>query len=312
MSRVAVIMGGRSSEREISLKTGAQILAALGRLGHEAKSFDLSNSLMSELAEWGPDVAFIALHGRYGEDGCIQGLLEIMNIPYVGSGVLASAIAIDKGVTKKLLASAGIRVPGGVSIDRKSYMGQSPEEKREFEEFVIKEIGLPAVVKPSKQGSTIGLTFVRESGELARAIELAFEYDNEAIIEEYIEGTEVTVGVLGNEEATALPVLEIVAKTGRYDYETKYTQGLSEHIIPARIPEEAERVCRDYAERAHKILGCRGLSRTDMIVTKDGPIVLEVNTIPGMTETSLFPDAARSVGIDFDSLIQRLLDLAFQ
>ncbi|NPV52335.1 MAG: D-alanine--D-alanine ligase [Firmicutes bacterium] len=315
--RVAVIMGGRSSEREISLKTGTQVAKALEIKGHEVLMFDLDEHLVTNLQNSKPDVVFIALHGRYGEDGCIQGMLEILGIPYVGSGVLASALAMDKEMSKKIFRLEGIPTPASYCIQKQGY--EVLKENSKVNDIVTtleKKFKYPMVVKPNSQGSTIGLSVVNERGEFLAALESAFEYDSRVLVEEYIKGTEITVGIIGNENPRILPVIEIVPLTGFYDYRTKYTQGLSEHIIPARIGEMATRRAKDLALRAHCAFGCRGMSRVDMIISsEDTPneiYVLEVNTIPGMTETSLVPDAARAAGIDFPELVDMLVGFTLE
>lgn len=308
--RVALVLGGKSAEREISLRTGEQVGVALRRKGHEVIALDLDDGLVPVLQREKPDVVFIALHGRYGEDGCLQGLLEILGIPYVGSGVLASALAMDKIMSKKLFRLEGLTCPRSITATRDD-LDQIDEGK--LVQTVEEALGFPAIVKPNREGSTIGLTLVREPGSLWDALARAFEYDPEALVEEYVEGTEITVGVLGNREPWALPVIEIVSATGLYDYKAKYTKGMSEHIIPARVAQDTYKAAQDAAVRAHKALGCRGMSRADFIVGPGGvPYILEVNTIPGMTETSLLPDAARAAGIEFPDLVDMLIDFALE
>ena len=306
--KIAVLMGGRSAEREISLKTGDQVIRALKKRGHEVVGVEVAENLVERLREEAPDVCFIALHGRFGEDGTIQGLLELLGVPYTGSGVLASALGMDKIVSKKVFVSDGIPTPGFACTTRAIYMADARNEV----DRILNEVGLPAVVKPAREGSTIGMTIIKEAGELLPALGLAFSHDKDVLVESFVGGIEVTVGILGN-EPEALPTLEVVTKTGLYDYETKYTPGLSEHIIPARIPDEHRVLAQDLAIKAHRALGCRGFSRVDLIFDDRGnPFVLEVNTIPGMTELSLFPDAARSAGIEFDALVERIVELALE
>ncbi|MGE5588288.1 MAG: D-alanine--D-alanine ligase family protein [Clostridia bacterium] len=310
MRKVALVLGGKSAEREISLRTGEQVGVALRCKGHEVVALDLDDELVPALQREKPDVVFIALHGRYGEDGCLQGLLEILGIPYVGSGVLASALAMDKIMSKKLFRLEGLTCPRSIAVTRDD-VEQTGEGG--LVKAVQETLGFPAIVKPRREGSAIGLSLVREPGSLRDALARAFEYDSDAMVEEYIRGTEITVGVLGNREARALPVIEIVSATGLYDYEAKYTKGLSEHIIPARVPDDTYRAAQDAAVRAHKAMGCRGMSRADFIVGPGGvPYILEVNTIPGMTETSLLPDAARAAGIEFPDLVDMLIDFALE
>jgi D-alanine-D-alanine ligase len=346
--RVAVLMGGSSGEREISLSTGHQIVAALDPSKYTPIAIDpltLSTGTRAALpparspgipqkapdtnpasagpdalspldvATWAPhaaapgrpDVAFIALHGRGGEDGSIQGMLDLLGIPYTGSGVLASALAMDKAMTKRLLRADGIPVPRDVLVVQDDL---PPAEK--LQHALLDELPLPVVVKPNREGSTIGCTVVREPRALLPAIFTALRHDTEALVEQFVPGIEITVGLLGNREPMALPIIEIVAQGGFYDYEAKYAPGGSEHIIPARISRTAAERARDYACRTHKLIGCRGMSRVDMIVADDQPYVLEINTIPGMTPTSLLPDAARSAGMTFPELLDRIIELALE
>lgn len=308
MSRkVAVLMGGRSAEREISLKTGEQIYDALQKKGYSAFKIDMDETVGQRLLELKPDVVFIALHGRYGEDGTVQGMLEILDLPYTGSGVLASAIGINKAISKQVFSSAGISTPAFRLLCRHDLPLSSS-----ISEGIVSELGLPIVVKPAREGSTIGMSIVKEAEDLGEALATAFLYDDEVVLEQFIDGVEITVGILGN-EPKALPTLEIVTVTDFYDYATKYTAGLSEHIIPARIPEEHQELAQQAAVAAHKAIGCRGFSRVDIIVGEGGrPYVLEINTIPGMTNLSLFPDAARAAGYDFPELVAYMVELALE
>lgn len=297
--RVAVLMGGKSAERDVSLVTGEQVARALQQKGYEVARLDLDDSLLDAVRTQQIDVVFIALHGRLGEDGTVQGMLEVLGIPYTGSGVLASALAMDKVAAKKVFSFEGISTPAFLALRR----GESVGAKR-----LVAELGLPVVVKPSCEGSAIGVTVVREEAQLEPAIAEAMRCTDEVLFERYVEGTEITVGVLEGDGPEALPTLEIVPANEMYDYEAKYTPGMSEHIIPARIPEESRRRAQELAIRAHRALGCRGFSRVDFIVDTSGePFLLEVNTIPGMTGTSLFPEAAKAAGIDFPDLVERLV-----
>lgn len=307
--KVAVLMGGLSSEREISLKTGSQIIKALQRKGYDAVGIDAAEDLVERLKAEDPDVCFVALHGRFGEDGTVQGLLELLGYAYTGSGVLASALGMDKIASKKIFKADGIPTPD-FTIARGDEFAADP---RGIEERILLEVGLPLVVKPSREGSTIGMTIVRTAPQLGKALKCAFQFDESALAERFISGTEVTVGILGNDKLQALPTMEITTKTGFYDYKAKYTKGLSQHIIPARIPEEQRQHAQELAIKAHRAIGCCGFSRVDLIVDKRGkPYVLEVNTIPGMTELSLFPEAARAAGIEFDDLVERIVEMALE
>ncbi|WP_339062665.1 D-alanine--D-alanine ligase [Tepidibacillus marianensis] len=300
---VAVIYGGKSKEREVSLRSGKGIAKALRSKGCIVKEIDfVSKDFLQDLVD--VDVVYLALHGRYGEDGKIQGLLEILEIPYVGSGVLSSALAMDKAKAKRMFDYAGIRVAKDLLIKR---------EQPVTLELIEEEIGFPLVVKPNQEGSTIGLSIVTKLDELRKAIDEAFAYDSEILIEEFISGTEVTVAVLETEkDIETLPIIEIVPnKNSYYDYESKYAIGGSDHIIPARIDENMENVIKKWAVAAHQVLGCTTLSRVDFIIPKDQslPVILEVNTLPGMTETSLYPDAARAIGLSYEDIVYRFVEI---
>ena len=248
------------------------------------------------------DVAFIALHGPYGEDGTLQGMLEIVGIPYVGSGVLASALAMDKAMAAKMLAAEGIPVARAVVIERQ----ECDEETMRRASALI-----PAFVKPSRQGSSIGMSLVSRSQELGPAVERAFEYDSRVLVEERLDGREITVGVIGNRRLTALPVVEIVPRREFFDYRAKYDPALCDEICPAELAPDVVLEVQDIAVGAHRALDCRGYSRVDMMLTADrGAVVLEVNTLPGMTINSLFPKAASAAGIPFGELLDRLVRLA--
>lgn len=303
--RVAVLKGGRSAEREVSLNTGSQVSAALGQAGFRVVEIDTGREgFVTELASADVDVAFICLHGRFGEDGTVQGLCELLELPYVGSGVLASALAMDKVMSKHVFAQAGIASPDYVALRR-----HEPHDLDEITGF----LGEKTVVKPANEGSAIGVTISHDPTELPGAIAEAFRYDSSVLVERFTSGVEVTVGVLGNEEPWAMPTLEIVPEHEFYDYESKYVAGMSRHIIPARISEELREECQRLSVEAHRLLGCRGMSRADTIVTEAGEVfLLEVNTIPGMTKTSLLPDAARAAGLEFDELCARLVELALE
>jgi len=303
--RVALLMGGRSAEREVSLNTGAQVAKALIASGFDVVEIDTGDDeFVTELSRSEAHVAFICLHGRFGEDGTVQGLCELLELPYVGSGVLASALAMDKVMSKHFYAHVGIPTPDYIVVHR----GDEVDV-----EAVTAQLGAKTVVKPANEGSAIGVTISHEPAELAGAIGEAFRYDRAVLIERFVSGTEVTVGVLGNEHPIALPTLEIVPEHEFYDYDSKYLPGMSRHICPARISDEAREECERLGVRAHTALGCRGMSRSDLIVEADGAVwLLETNTIPGMTETSLLPDAARAAGIEFVDLCRRLVELAVE
>lgn len=303
--KVALLYGGTSGEREISAKSAAEVHKALTALNYPVKKVLVDNKLIPKLKRIKPDVAFVALHGGSGEDGTLQAILGILNIPYTGSGVLASALAMNKTLAKRLFIANHIATSPFLTVRKESSTGLGGRIKKSF--------GFPAVVKPPSQGSTIGLSIVSQEKDLPKALKAGFEWENELLVEKFIEGTEITVGVLGDKKLLALPTLEITTETGFYDYNTKYTDGLSNHIIPARISPQQRRQAKKAAILAHKVLGCAGFSRADFIVPKKGePLILEVNTIPGLTKLSLFPDAAKAAGIEFNDLVVRLVDMALK
>lgn len=292
--RIVVLMGGLSAEREISLRTGNAVLRALQECGLDAVGLDAGRDLPARLAELGADVAFIALHGRYGEDGTVQGLLELLQIPYTGSGVLASSMAMNKLVTKQVLLHHGVVTPG-FAVFRAG-------EDREV--FIAGQQRYPLVAKPAREGSTIGVSIVRDAGGLRAGLEEALRHDDLVLVEEFIAGAEVTVGVLGDQP---LPVIQVVPKGGFYDFQSKYTPGQTEYLLPAPLPAAITGALQAAAVTACRALGCRGAARVDFIVRGDELFCLEVNTIPGMTETSLLPKAAGAAGIPFSDLVLRIL-----
>jgi D-alanine-D-alanine ligase len=349
--RVGVLTGGASAERDISLATGAQIAVSLdtsrfdvvlldplafmarnpeitaaqreqaqrlikggARLepdhqlprGLEKQIESASRALVPAtrvMAEAEPiDVVLIALHGTWGEDGRIQGLLDTIGIPYTGSGVLASALAMDKEVAKQVLAAAGLDVPRGVVVRGSA--------KADLE--AARSVGLPSFVKPVGSGSSVGASIVKNDAELVPAIEAALEHDERVLVEEQIRGRELTVPVIGNDDLTPLPVIEILTKRAFFDYSAKYDAGESEEVCPADIPADVAQRAQDLAVRAHRALHCRGMSRTDFMWSKDRMVALEVNTIPGMTANSLLPKAARAAGIGFGDLLARIIDWALE
>ncbi len=304
-TRVALLVGGRSAEREVSLNSGRQVAEALSQAGYPVVPIDTGDDdFISHLAEEKPDVVFICLHGRFGEDGTVQGLCELLGLPYVGSGVLASALAMDKVMSKHIFEQAGISSPAYVALRR----GEPVDYQA-----ITAALGPKTVVKPANEGSSVGMSIVHSPDELPAAVEKAFGYDRLVLVEQFVAGAEVTVGVLGNDTPEALPTLEIVPEHEFYDYESKYVPGMSRHIIPARISEAAREECQRLSVAAHTALGCRGMSRSDTIVTEDGRVyLLETNTIPGMTPTSLLPDAARAAGIEFPELCHRLVSYALE
>lgn len=293
--KIGVLMGGQSAEREVSLRTGAAVLQALEAEGYDVISIDPDHNLPSKLRQEAIEVAFIALHGRYGEDGTVQGQLEMMQIPYTGSGVLASALAFDKVVTKQLLLYHEMPTPGFLLFEQGDQRQLLQERCRHF----------PLVVKPAREGSTIGITIAHDAPELMRGLDEALQHDRKVLIEDYILGSEVTVSVLNGE---ALPIIQIVPKSGFYDYQAKYTSGQTEYILPAPLETVLYRRLQEMSATACRLLGCRGAARVDFMVYDKEFYCLEVNTIPGMTETSLLPKAAVHAGISFNELTQRILE----
>jgi D-alanine-D-alanine ligase len=301
-----VLLGGRSAEREVSLRSGEAVYKALIEKGRDAVKIDAGPDVAERLRGERIDVAFIALHGKGGEDGCIQGLLEIMGIPYTGPEVLASALCMNKIATKRVLTAAGIPTPFFHVLEP-----DAGEDPRLLAIRALEMMPLPAVVKAPTQGSSIGMGIVRGAEDMAPALAEALRYDPVVLIEKFISGREVTAAVLGNAKPQVFPLLEIVSAKGIYDYEAKYTPGMSDHLIPPRLKTEVQQEIAATALATFKILGCRGLSRVDFVVSEDlHPYVLEVNTIPGLTEVSLFPDAARAAGMSFPDLVERLISLA--
>lgn len=292
--KIGVLMGGLSAEREVSLKSGGAVHQALLARGYDAVAIDMDRDLAQVLVREWVDVAFICLHGRYGEDGAVQGLLEVMGIPYTGSGVLASALAMNKIFAKQVFQASGLTVAPYRVLRR----GERPD----LETLVLP---LPVVVKPSQEGSSVGVSIVRDEAQLGPALELAFRYDAEILVEQFVSGREIQVGIL---EDRAIGAIEIVPKKEFYDFEAKYTAGMAEHILPAPLPPELYRRVNDAGEKAHRVLGCCGYSRVDFLVTEAGEsYILEVNTLPGMTALSLLPEIAGGAGIGFEDLVERIL-----
>lgn len=301
--KVALVYGGTSKEKEVSNKSARQVNDALLALKYPVKKINADTNLVRNLKQYDPDIAFIAMHGGSGEDGTIQGLLDSLDIRYTGSGVLASALAMDKTMSKRLFLENNIKTPSFLTVREGADQNLTKRIKA--------EIGYPVIFKPPCQGSTIGMSVVKRESEVKDALALGFNYEKELLVEQFVKGVEITVGVLGNEKPIALPPIEITTETGFYDYKTKYTTGLSSHIFPARISKANEKIAQEAAVKAHKVLGCKGFSRADFMVPKNAePLMLEVNTIPGLTKLSLFPDAAKAGGISFEELIKKLISLA--
>ncbi len=303
---IALLAGGVSSEREVSLNSGKQVYQALDKEKYEVRRYDPRSDLdklMSEASQI--DAALIILHGPYGEDGTVQGLLELLDIPYQGAGVLGSALAMNKVAAKQFYEKWGIPVPPYVVLKPSSKV--TPDD-------LVDRLGLPLVIKPSSCGSSIGMSIVQTAQDISPALAKAFEQDSVILVEAYIKGVEITGGVLGNDDLESLPLIEIIPDASHdfFDYEAKYTAGVTQEICPARIDDSLTEKAQGYAQMAHQALYCKGYSRTDMILRDKDIFVLETNTIPGMTPTSLFPQAAQAAGISFSQLLDRLIELGIQ
>lgn len=303
--KIGVLMGGRSGEREVSLRSGRNVLASLKRQGFKAVGIDVGTDVARKLAAQKIEVAFIILHGRYGEDGTIQGLLEMMDIPYTGSGVLASALAMHKGYSKKIFKEQGIPTPDFLWMERGDDPAKAAQQAQE-------ELGLPLVVKPLEEGSSIGVSIVKSHREAVSNFKKLHRKYGGLIAERFISGMNITTGILGNGNKTkALPILELVPKNEFYDFQAKYTKGVTEFIIPARLPGSLYRRAQETALAAHHALGCHGWSRVDAIVDRAGtPYILEVNTLPGMTDLSDLPAEAKAAGMGYDEVVLAILDSA--
>ncbi|WP_043006052.1 D-alanine--D-alanine ligase [Comamonas testosteroni] len=302
LGKVAVLMGGRSSEREVSLMSGTGVLAALQSKGVDAHKFDPAEQGLDQLKVQGFDRCFIALHGRYGEDGTVQGALELLDIPYTGSGVMASSIAMDKIMTKRIWRFEGLPTPDWRMVD-------SAEATR----TALQALGAPMIVKPARDGSSIGLTKVMDADECARAYELAAQYDAEVLCEQFIAGDETTCPVLGTgAKAAALPVIRIVAPEGNYDYQNKYFTDTTQYHCPSGLPAAEEAEIQRIVEKAFRTLGCRGWARADIMIRASDrkPFLLEINTSPGMTGHSLVPMAARASGVSYENLCLGILAMS--
>jgi D-alanine-D-alanine ligase len=311
--RVAVLKGGRSLERSVSLRSGAQVQDGLQRLGHEVLAIDVGPQLVEELLAQAPEVAFIALHGRHGEDGAVQGLLEAIGLPYTGSGPAACMRATDKVLAKHLMLEAGIPTPAFHALSETAIkeLGASAALPA-----LERELGFPLVVKPAKGGSALGVKFARTSEQLPGATVGAFSYDPTVLIERYVKGRDLAVSVLDTalEEPSALPVVEAVPREEDfYDYESRYEIGMTTFVCPAELAPETTARAQELAVRVYRLLGCRGVARVDLMLEQDSDElwVLETNVVPGMTETSLLPQAADAAGIGFEELLERILASAF-
>jgi D-alanine-D-alanine ligase len=303
MARVAVLKGGRSLERQVSLASGAQVEDALQRLGHDVVGLDVGHDLVARLRADAPDVAFIALHGRDGEDGTVQELLEILDVPYTGSGVHASVRCADKALAKHAMLDAGLPTPDFFAFSETAFKELGAAEALGH---IEERLAFPLVVKPANQGSALGIKFAATAADVPAALVAAFSYAPRVLLERYVPGRDLAVSVLGD---AVLPIVEAVpVEEDFYDFAARYTIGRTTFVCPAELPGGMTRRVQDLALAVHRTLGCRGFSRVDLMLGTDGePQVLEVNTIPGMTETSLLPQAADAAGIPFDELVARML-----
>ena len=312
MSRIAVLKGGRSLERQVSLRSGARVEDALARLGHEVLTIDVGVDLIAQLRALGPDAAFVALHGRGGEDGTVQELLEILGIPYTGSGILACARANDKVLTKHLLLEAGIPTPEFFAFNGAAFSELGAAKALPAME---ERLDFPIVVKPSSQGSALGIKFARTPADVPAALVAAFSYDGKVLLERHVEGRDLAVSILdGSDGPQALPVVEAVPQgEDFYDFEARYEIGRTSFICPADLPGDATERAQALALATYRLLGCRGFARVDLMLDGEEELfVLEANPIPGLTETSLLPQAAEAAGVGFDELVGRILELALR
>ncbi len=300
--KIAIVLGGPSKEREVSLRTGEAIYQALHAKEYDVVKIDLQPEIFAkQLQENNISVVFNAVHGLFGEDGCMQGLLDMLGIKYTGSGVLASALAMDKIMSKRIFLAENILTPQFLIVNKQDINACCQE--------ILEKFSFPVVVKPPAQGSSIGVEVVKSEADLAVALVGAFKYAEEVLIEEFIEGREITVGVAAIDDTLqALPIVEIVPNSGVYDYHSKYTVGATTYIVPAEIQDDTTLNIQEIAKKAFAAMGCRGVARADFILTKTGkPYILELNTTPGMTATSLVPKAAKAIGLEFPELCEKIL-----
>jgi D-alanine-D-alanine ligase len=308
VSRVAVLKGGRSLERQVSLRSGARVEDALERLGHDVVALDVGPDLIGQLRDASPDVAFIAMHGRDGEDGTVQELLEILDIPYTGSGVVACVRATDKVLAKHLMLEAGIPTPEFFAFSETAFRELGAADALPA---IEERLDFPIVVKPSSQGSALGIKFARGAADVPAALVAAFSYDSRVLLERHVDGRDLAVSILDGEP---LPVVEAVPTgDGFYDFEARYEIGRTEFVCPAELPDGVTEQAQELALRTYRLLGCSAFGRVDLMLGSDGELtVLEANPIPGLTETSLLPQAAEAAGISFDELVGRIVELALE
>lgn len=302
--KILVVCGGTSTEREVSLRSGNAVYNALRTFGYEnIELFDLTADNVYEIIQKNPDIVYLALHGKGGEDGCIQGMLKLAGISYTGPGVATSAICMNKVLTKHLLKANDIPTAKYIECRYSSFKNSS-----ELAVELVKDIGIPMVLKSPSQGSSIGVEIVKNEQELKNAIDEVIKYDDVILVEEFLEGVEITLPIIGNDDLMILPEIEILSENEFYDFDAKYTNGKCHHIIPARISESERKLIREIGKKVYLKLGCQGVSRIDFIIDKKkGPMVIEINTLPGMTDMSLVPDAGRASGIEFPELCSMIL-----
>jgi D-alanine-D-alanine ligase len=307
VSRVAVLKGGRSLERQVSLRSGARVQDALERLGHDVVAIDAGTDLIQRLRDAAPEVAFVAMHGRDGEDGTVQELLEILGIPYTGSGVLACIRAMDKVLAKHLMLEAGVPTPEFFAFNETAFRQLGAADALQA---IEERLDFPVVVKPAGQGSALGIKFAAAAGDVPGALVAAFSYDDKVLLERHVAGRDLAVSILDGEP---LPIVEAVPQgEDFYDFESRYEIGRTAFVCPADLPDGATERAHDLALQTHRLLGCYGFARVDLMLDEAGELyVLEANPIPGLTETSLLPQAAEAAGIGFDELVGRILELAF-
>lgn len=301
---IAVLKGGRSLERNISLKSGGRVEKALGELGYRVDGIDVDAHMVRKLNELGPDAAFIAMHGRGGEDGTVQELLDILGIPYTGSDVLPSLRCMDKVLSKHIFVADGIPTPPFYAFNREAFQELGAADTLPI---IGEELGFPIVVKPAAQGSALGIRFAHSIEELPAALISTFSFDDKVLLESYVKGRELAVSIIGS-TPRALPVVEAIPKTEFFDFESRYTMGKADYVVPAEIPESTESEAVEISLKAFKVLHCNGFGRVDMIMDDSGGLhVLEINTIPGLTDTSLMPMAAEAAGISFNEMVEEVL-----
>ncbi len=302
--KIAVLLGGKSGERDVSLRSGTNVLDSLKRQGFDVISIDPAEvDLISEIKKNKVGLVYIALHGKFGEDGVVQGLLEHYEIPYTGSKILASALAMNKVATKQILMTEKIPTPLYSRINSNMISDEASRIERGFP--------FPLMLKPEEEGSSLGISLVKDPNKFGDVLRETYKKFPQLFVEQYIKGVEITVGVIGTKDVEALPILELVPKNEFYDFEAKYTKGMTEFVLPARLSEDIYKKAQEIAVLSHKALGCYGVSRVDLIVSEDGtPYVNEINTIPGMTDTSDLPAQAKHIGISFDQLVLKILESA--